>query len=286
MFKYVFGLVMLGLATTASARVQIDGSSTVYPIMEAVAEEFIFSADENTEIQVTVGVSGTGGGFKRFCRGEIDIANASREIKQEEIETCAENGIEYEAILIGYDALSVIVSEDNTFVDVLTVEELKRMWETSAQQKITSWKQVRDTFPDVPLKLAGPGTDSGTFDYWTEVIVGEAKASRADYQASEDDNITVRFVSRDRYALGYLGLAYYLENEGSVRAVGIYAGKGVVYPSVETARDGSYWPLTRPLYMYVKKSALTENPEVKAFVEFFRKEGNALVEEVGFVGVE
>ena len=179
MRKILFGIGLIAAATAADARVQIDGSSTVYPIMEAVAEEFIFSADENTEIQVTVGVSGTGGGFKRFCRGEIDIANASREIKQEEIETCAENGIEYEAILIGYDALSVIVSEDNTFVDVLTVEELKRMWETSAQQKITSWKQVRDTFPDVPLKLAGPGTDSGTFDYWTEVIIGEAKASRA-----------------------------------------------------------------------------------------------------------
>ena len=286
MRKILFGIGLIAAATAADARVQIDGSSTVYPIMEAAAEEFIFSSDENSVVQVTVGVSGTGGGFKRFCRGEIDIANASREIKQEEIETCAENGIEYEAILIAYDALSVIVSQDNTFVDYLTVDELKRMWETSAQRKITSWKQIRDTFPDVPLKLAGPGTDSGTFDYWTEVIVGEAKASRADYQASEDDNITVRFVSRDRTALGYLGLAYYIENEGSVRAVGIDAGKGIVYPSVATARDGSYWPLTRPLYMYVKKSALTENPEVKAFVEFFKIEGGRLVQEVGFVGVE
>lgn len=284
--NFMIGVCLMAAAASSYAeveRVEIDGSSTVYPIMEALAEEFSL-ADGNEDRQVTVGVSGTGGGFKRFCRGELDIANASRRIKQEEIEICAEAGIEFEEILIGYDALSVIVSIENTFVDYLTLDELKRMWETSAQQKITSWKQIRDEFPDVPLKLAGPGTDSGTFDYWTEVVVGEAKASRADYQASEDDNITVRFVSRDKNALGYLGLAYYLENSGSVRAVAIGSRQDAVVPSVKTAKNGTYKPLTRPLYLYVEKTSL-ERPVVRDFIEFFNEHGNDLVEEVGFIGL-
>ena len=286
MRNFVFGVCLMTAASSYAAElVEIDGSSTVYPIMEAVAEEFIL-ADGNEDIQVTVGVSGTGGGFKRFCRGELDIANASRPIKQEEIEACAEAGIEFQEILIGFDALSVIVSTENTFVNYLTVDELKRMWETSAQQKITSWKQIRDEFPDVPLKLAGPGTDSGTFDYWTEVIVGEAKASRADYQASEDDNITVRFVSRDKYALGYIGLAYYLENQGAVRAVPIGSREEAVVPSVKTAKDGTYTPLTRPLYIYVEKSSIRDRKVVRDFLEFVDVHGQELVEEVGFIGVD
>ena len=286
MRNFVFGVCLMTAASSyANEIIEIDGSSTVYPIMEAVAEEFSL-ADGNEMVHVTVGVSGTGGGFKRFCRGELDIANASRPIKQEEIEACAEAGIEFQEILIGYDALSVIVSTENTFVNYLTVDELKRMWETSAQQKITSWKQIRDEFPDVPLKLAGPGTDSGTFDYWTEVIVGEAKASRADYQASEDDNITVRFVSRDKNALGYLGLAYYLENQGAVRAVPIGSREEAVVPSVKTAKDGTYTPLTRPLYIYVEKSSIRDRKVVRDFIEFVDVHGQELVEEVGFIGVD
>lgn len=286
MRNFVFGVCLMTAASSyANEIIEIDGSSTVYPIMEAVAEEFSL-ADGNEMVHVTVGVSGTGGGFKRFCRGELDIANASRPIKQEEIEACAEAGIEFQEILIGFDALSVIVSAENTFVNYLTVDELKRMWETSAQQKITSWKQIRDEFPDVPLKLAGPGTDSGTFDYWTEVIVGEAKASRADYQASEDDNITVRFVSRDKYALGYLGLAYYLENQGAVRAVPIGSREEAVVPSVKTAKDGTYTPLTRPLYIYVEKSSIRDRKVVRDFIEFVDVHGQELVEEVGFIGVD
>jgi len=286
MRNFVFGVCLMTAASSyANEIIEIDGSSTVYPIMEAVAEEFSL-ADGNEMVHVTVGVSGTGGGFKRFCRGELDIANASRPIKQEEIEACAEAGIEFQEILIGFDALSVIVSTENTFVNYLTVDELKRMWETSAQQKITSWKQIRDEFPDVPLKLAGPGTDSGTFDYWTEVIVGEAKASRADYQASEDDNITVRFVSRDKYALGYLGLAYYLENQGAVRAVPIGSREEAVVPSVKTAKDGTYTPLTRPLYIYVEKSSIRDRKVVRDFIEFVDVHGQELVEEVGFIGVD
>ena len=286
MRNFVFGVCLMTAASSyANEIIEIDGSSTVYPIMEAVAEEFSL-ADGNEMVHVTVGVSGTGGGFKRFCRGELDIANASRPIKQEEIEACAEAGIEFQEILIGFDALSVIVSTENTFVNYLTVDELKRMWETSAQQKITSWKQIRDEFPDVPLKLAGPGTDSGTFDYWTEVIVGEAKASRADYQASEDDNITVRFVSRDKNALGYLGLAYYLENQGAVRAVPIGSREEAVVPSVKTAKDGTYTPLTRPLYIYVEKSSIRDRKVVRDFLEFVDVHGQELVEEVGFIGVD
>ena len=286
MRNFVFGVCLMTAASSyANEIIEIDGSSTVYPIMEAVAEEFSL-ADGNEMVHVTVGVSGTGGGFKRFCRGELDIANASRPIKQEEIEICAEAGVEFQEILIGYDALSVIVSTENTFVNYLTVDELKRMWETSAQQKITSWKQIRDEFPDVPLKLAGPGTDSGTFDYWTEVIVGEAKASRADYQASEDDNITVRFVSRDKNALGYLGLAYYLENQGAVRAVPIGSREEAVVPSVKTAKDGTYTPLTRPLYIYVEKSSIRDRKVVRDFIEFVDVHGQELVEEVGFIGVD
>ena len=286
MRNFVFGVCLMTAASSyANEIIEIDGSSTVYPIMEAVAEEFSL-ADGNEMVHVTVGVSGTGGGFKRFCRGELDIANASRPIKQEEIEICAEAGVEFQEILIGYDALSVIVSTENTFVNYLTVDELKRMWETSAQQKITSWKQIRDEFPDVPLKLAGPGTDSGTFDYWTEVIVGEAKASRADYQASEDDNITVRFVSRDKNALGYLGLAYYLENQGAVRAVPIGSREEAVVPSVKTAKDGTYTPLTRPLYIYVEKSSIRDRKVVRDFIEFIDVHGQELVEEVGFIGLD
>ena len=264
----------------AASVVEIDGSSTVYPITEAVAEEY----QSQGGARVTVGISGTGGGFKRFCRGETDISNASRPILKEEMVLCAQAGVKYFELPIAYDAITVVVSKNNDFVDHLTIEELKKMWEPAAAGKITSWKQIRDTFPDLPLKLAGAGADSGTFDYFTEAVVGVAKSSRGDYQASEDDNVTVQFVSRDKGALGYFGLAYYEENKDKLRAVPIVApgGSTGVLPSIASVNDGTYTPLSRPIFIYVKEKAV-QRPEVRKFVEFYLKEGGALTREVGFV---
>ena len=264
----------------AAGVIEIDGSSTVYPITEAVAEEYQASGGA----RVTVGISGTGGGFKRFCRGETDISDASRPILKEEMVLCAQAGVKYFELPVAYDAITVVVSKNNDFVDHLTVEELKKMWEPAAAGKITSWKQVRDSFPDVPLKLAGAGADSGTFDYFTEAVVGVAKSSRGDYQASEDDNVTVQFVSRDKGALGYFGLAYYEENKDTLRAVPIVAagGSNGVLPSIATVNDGTYTPLSRPIFIYVKEKSV-QRPEVRKFVEFYLKEGGALTREVGFV---
>ncbi len=266
---------------SAAGVIEIDGSSTVYPITEAVAEEY------QTQLggaRVTVGISGTGGGFKRFCRGETDISDASRPILKEEMVLCAQAGIRYHELPVAYDALTVVVAKDNDFVDHLTVAELKKMWEPAASGKITSWKQVRDSFPDVPLKLAGPGADSGTFDYFTEAVVGTSKASRGDYQASEDDNVIVQFVSRDKGALGYFGLAYYEENRDKLRAVPIVStgGSAGVLPSIATVNDGTYNPLSRPIFIYVKERSL-KRPEVRQFVEFYLQEGGALAREVGYV---
>ena len=264
----------------AASVVEIDGSSTVYPITEAVAEEYQAAGGA----RVTVGISGTGGGFKRFCRGETDISNASRPILKEEMVLCAQAGVKYFELPIAYDALTVVVSKNNDFVDHLTIEELKKMWEPAAAGKITSWKQVRDSFPDLPLKLAGAGADSGTFDYFTEAVVGVAKSSRGDYQASEDDNVTVQFVSRDKGALGYFGLAYYEENKDTLRAVPIVASGGStgVLPSIASVNDGTYTPLSRPIFIYVKEKSV-QRPEVRKFVEFYLQEGGALTREVGFV---
>jgi phosphate transport system substrate-binding protein len=263
--------------------VRIDGSSTVYPITEAVAEEFQIRVGG---ARVTVGISGTGGGFKRFCRDETDIANASRPILKEEMAACAQAGVRYFELPVAYDALTVVVSKHNTFVDQLTIDELKVMWEPAAQGTITNWQQIRPSFPDRPLKLAGAGADSGTFDYWTEAIVGRAKASRGDYQASEDDNVTVQFVSRDSAALGYFGMAYYEENTDTLRAVPIVPPGGAtgVMPSVQTVNEGTYQPLSRPLFIYVKEASL-QRPEVRSFVEFFLREGGALAREVGYVAL-
>lgn len=268
---------------SAAGVIEIDGSSTVFPITEAVAEEY------QTQIggaRVTVGISGTGGGFKRFCRGETDISNASRPILKEEMVLCAQAGIKYYEIPIAYDALTVVVSSKNTFVDQLTISELKTMWEPAAQGKINNWNQIRPSFPNQPLKLAGAGADSGTFDYFTEAVVGRAKASRGDYQASEDDNVTVQFVSRDKGAIGYFGFAYYEENIDKLRAVSIVSpksGKGVL-PSVGSVNDGTYQPLSRPLFIYVKEKSLSR-PEVREFVEFYLKEGRTLSSEVGYIGL-
>mgnify|MGYP001767365782 CR=1 FL=1 len=266
---------------SAAGVIEIDGSSTVYPITEAVAEEY---QSQLGGARVTVGISGTGGGFKRFCRGETDLSNASRPILKEEMVLCAQAGVKYFELPVAYDAITVVVSKDNTFVDHLTVDELKKMWEPGAARKITSWKQVRDSFPDVPLKLAGPGADSGTFDYFTEAVVGTAKSSRGDYQASEDDNVIVQFVSRDKGALGYFGLAYYEENQDKLRAVPIVGkgGSAGVIPSIATVNDGSYNPLSRPIFIYVKDKSVSR-PEVRQFVEFYMQQGGPLAREVGYV---
>jgi len=268
-------------AAHAAGIIEIDGSSTVYPITEAVAEEFQTSSGGT---KVTVGISGTGGGFKRFCRGETDISDASRPILKDEMILCAQNGVKYMELPIAYDALTVVVSKNNDFVDYLTVEELKKMWEPGAQGTVKSWKQIRDSFPDVPLKLAGPGADSGTFDYFTEAVVGKAKSSRGDYQASEDDNVIVQFVSREKGALGYFGLAYYEENKDKLKAVPIKANASAqaILPSLATVNNSTYQPLSRPIFIYVKDKA-AQRPEVRQFVEFYLKEGGTLAKEVGYV---
>ena len=269
-----------GQAVHAAELIEIDGSSTVYPITEAVAEEFQASGGA----RVTVGISGTGGGFKRFCRGETDISNASRPILRDEMVNCAQAGVKYYELPVAYDALTVVVNKSNDFVDFLTVDELKKMWEPAAQGKVTSWKQIRDSFPDVPLKLAGPGADSGTFDYFTEAAVGKAKSSRGDYQASEDDNVIVQFVSRDKGALGYFGLAYFEENQDKLKAVPIKASASspAVLPSIDTTKNGTYTPLSRPIFIYVKEKSL-QRPVVRQFVEFYLKDGAELVKEVGYI---
>jgi phosphate transport system substrate-binding protein len=260
-------------------RINIDGSSSVYPITEAVAEEY---RNKHEDVRVTVGVSGTGGGFKKFARGEIDISNASRPIKEPEIKACTENNIGFIEIPVAYDGLAVVVSTSNDFVDHLTVEELKRMWEPTAQKKITSWKQVRGSFPDVPLRLYGAGTSSGTYDYFTEAIVGKAKSSRGDYTASEDDNVLVQGVSTDKGALGFFGLAYYLENKEKLKLVGIDAGKGPVYPTDSTVRSGIYTPLSRPEFIYIN-SRSASSPAIREFVRFYLENAPKLVKEIGYV---
>ncbi len=260
-------------------RIKIDGSSSVYPITEAVAEEY---RNHNSDIRVTVGVSGTGGGFKKFARGETDISNASRPIKESEIEACAANNINFIEIPVAYDGLAVIVSPSNDFVDYLTVEELKKMWEPAAQNKITSWKQIRSSFPDVPLRLYGAGTSSGTYDYFTEAITGKSKSSRGDYTASEDDNVLVQGVSSDKGALGYFGLAYYQENKSKLKLVAIDGGKGPVYPTDSTVKSGVYAPLSRPEFIYVNAQS-ARSPVVQDFIRFYMQNAPQLVREVGYV---
>jgi phosphate transport system substrate-binding protein len=261
-----------------SGSIDIDGSSTVFPIAEAVAEEF---GREQGRVKVTVGIKGTGGGFQRFCSGETAISNASRPITAKEIEACQAKGIEFIELPVAYDALSVVVNPRNDFVSCITVAELKKMWEPAAQGTISKWNQVNPSWPDSNLKLFGPGTDSGTFDYFTEHVNGRAKDSRGDFTASEDDNVLVQGVAGDRNALGYFGLAYYLENQGKLKALLVNQDKGCVAPSAQTVENGTY-PLSRPLFIYVRKSEAAK-PEVKAFVDFFLKNAGALAADVGYV---
>ncbi len=277
---------MFAVPATAQAAekiVKIDGSSTVYPITEAVAEEF--QKAKSGAVKVTVGISGTGGGFKKFCRGETDISEASRPILKKEMDACKEAGIQYIELPVAYDALTVVVNPKNDFIKSLTVEELKKMWEPKAQGSIKTWKQVNATWPDKPLKLFGAGSDSGTFDYFTEAIVGKAKSSRGDYTASEDDNVLVQGVSGDVGAIGYFGYAYYEENQGKLKAVPIVekAGKPAVAPSPETVMNGTYQPLSRPLFIYVNATAAAFKPEVKEFINFYLKNAPELVKEVKYV---
>lgn len=263
-----------------SGTVLVDGSSTVFPVSEAMAEEF---QRANPNVRVTVGVSGTGGGFKKFCNGETDVTGASRPIKPEEVELCKKGGIEYVELPIAFDGISVVVNPQNNFAQCLTVQELKTMWEPAAQGKISNWNQIRPEFPNQRLGLYGPGTDSGTYDYFTSAIVGEEGESRGDFTASEDDNTLVQGVASDQGGLGFFGYAYYSENKERLKLVEIDNGQGCVAPSPETIADGTYQPLARPEFIYVKTTAL-ERPEVRAFVDFYISPQNAnLVEQVGYV---
>jgi phosphate transport system substrate-binding protein len=249
-----------------SGAIASDGSSTVGPLTSAAAELFM---TENSGVNITVGTSGTGGGFKKFCEGQTQLSNASRPIKDEEKAACAAKGIEYQEIVVANDALTVVANKDNDFLTCLTVDELKTLWEPAATGKVTTWDQVNSTFPAEDIKLYGPGTDSGTFDYFTDEINGEEGASRTDYEPSEDDNVIVQGVSGDKNASGYFGFTYFEENSDTLKAVEVDNGKGCVAPSAEAARDGSYAPLSRPLFIYIDKKAWASNPALKAFVSFY-----------------
>ena len=257
-----------------------DGSSTVFPIMEAVAEEF---GKANPDVNVTVGISGTGGGFTKFCAGETDFSNASRPIKDTEAQACADKGITYVELEIGYDGIANVVNKSNTFATCLTVEQLNAIW--GPESTVTNWNQVDSSFPSQQLEggdLYGPGTDSGTFDFFTAEINGKEDSSRADYNASEDDNVLVQGVAGDDNALGYFGFAYYEENTDKLNVLGVDNGEGCVEPTKETILDGTYAPLSRPLYIYVATSAL-ERPEVAALMRYVLTDGKGLVDEVGYV---
>lgn len=263
--------------------VRMDGSSTVFPIAEAVAEEFLIG--ERGAVRVTAGLSGTGGGFKKMCRGEIDISNASRPILEEEMAACRANGIGFMELPVAFDAITVVVNPSNDWVESLTIADLKTMWEPAAQARIKRWNQVRPEWPDAPLMLFGPGADSGTFDYFTEAVTGKAKSSRGDYTASEDDNVLVQGVEHNKYALGYFGYAHYASHKQRMRAIPIERDDGaLVAPSNATVTDGSYQPLSRPLFIYVSDQS-AQRPEVRKFIEFYLTEGPALAEEVGFVSL-
>jgi phosphate transport system substrate-binding protein len=278
-------LALIGVAPRAAKAqvIKVDGSSTVFPITEAVAEEF--QKANKGKVKVTVGIAGTGGGFKKFCRAETDVSNASRPILKSELDDCKKSGVQFIELPVAFDALTVIINPKNDWVKSLTVADLKKMWEPSAQGKVTTWNQIRSEWPNSPLKLFGPGADSGTFDYFTEAIVGKAKSSRGDFTASEDDNVLVQGVANDRNALGYFGFSYYIENQNKLKAVAIDGGKGAVGPSPKTVEDGTYQPLSRPIFIYVSKKSLDSKPEVKEFVDFYLKNAAKLVKDVKYVAL-
>lgn len=279
----VAGTFNVSVAKAEDLIVKVDGSSTVYPITEAVAEEF--QKAKKNAVKVTVGISGTGGGFKRFCRGETDISDASRPILRKEMDICKAAGIKYFELPIAYDALTVVVNPKNNWAGTMTVAELKKMWEPGAKGNVTMWSDVKPGWPASNIKLFGPGADSGTFDYFTEAVNGKSKASRPDYTASEDDNVLVTGVSRDKYAIGYFGYAYYVANQKKLKAVAIVNKDGkAVLPSKAAVEDGSYNPLARPIFIYVN-AASYDKPEVKEFVDFYLTHGGKLASEVKYVAL-
>ncbi|MCG9972071.1 PstS family phosphate ABC transporter substrate-binding protein [Christiangramia crocea] len=261
-----------------SGTISVDGSSTVYPITEAVAEEF---RTEKPRVNVTIGVSGTGGGFQKFTRGETDISDASREIKDKEAALAKENNIDYVELEVAYDGLAVVINPENDWAKSFTVEELKKIWEPAAQGEIMKWSQINPEWPDEEIHLFGPGVASGTFDYFTEAIVGEGGASRGDFTASEDDNVLVQGVAGDKYGLGFFGLAYYEANSDKLELAAVDGGNGPVVPSAETVNNGTYSPLSRPLFIYVSSTAI-QDPTVVEFVNFYLDEAGALAKDVGY----
>ncbi len=277
-------LVVLGLYGMMWSQniVHIDGSSTVYPITEAVAEEF---QKTYHDIKVVVGISGTGGGFKKFLRNETDINDASRPIKPTELKLAKDNHIEFIEVPIAYDGITVVVNPSNDWCDYMTVSELKKLWEPAAQDRVKKWSQIREGWPDKEIHLYGPGVDSGTYDYFTEAIVGTEGASRGDFVASEDDNVLVQGVANDPLALGFFGFAYYEENKDILKAVKIDPedGRGPITPSTKTINSGEYFPLSRPLFLYINLKKINEKPYVEKFVEFYLKNAGELAREVGYV---
>lgn len=265
--------------TTLSGTIKVDGSSTVFPVTEAVAEEFRVV---QPDVKVTIGVSGTGGGFKKFSRGETNLSNASRPIKDKEIAACKENNIKYLELEVAYDGLAVLVNPENTWVDHFTLDELKMIWEPAAQDKIMKWNQIRPEWPNEEIHLFGPGVASGTYDYFTEAIVGKSGSSRGDFTASEDDHVLVQGIAGDKYSLGFFGLAYYSENADKLTLIGVHNGTDVVKPSLETVKNGTYSPLSRPLFIYVNSTSVA-SPEVVEFVNFYIDNAGELSKDVGYI---
>ena len=268
-----------GELTKLSGTIKIDGSSTVFPITEAVAEEF---RAEQPKVKVTIGVSGTGGGFKKFSRGETNISDASRPIKDKEKKACADNNINYIQLEVAYDGLAVLINPQNDWVDSFTIEELKKIWEPAAQGKIMKWNQIRSEWPDKEIHLFGPGVASGTYDYFTEAIVGKSGSSRGDFTASEDDHVLVLGIAGDKYSLGFFGLAYYSENKDKLTLIGVHNGEKIVKPTLETVSNGTYSPLSRPLFIYVNSTSV-KRPEVIGFVNFYLENAAELSKDVGYI---
>ena len=268
-------------AGSGPSLVSLDGSSTVFPISEAVAEEF---QKAEKSVRVTVGISGTGGGFQKFCRAEIDISDASRPISATEIEACKKAGIEYIELPVAFDGIAIAVNPKNTWAHNITTAELKTLWAPDAQNKVTKWSQIRKGWPDREIHLFGAGVDSGTYDYFTEAVNGKAKASRGDFTSSEDDNVLVQGIQNDELALGFIPFAYYEGNKGKLTLLPVDGGTGPVTPTPETIEKGTYKPLSRPVFIYVSKQA-AERPEVRKFVEFYLRNADALVREVHYVSL-